>query len=65
MCREIRDLADDYGARTVAEGVETRTDFLTVREVGFDLVQGFLFGKPMTMRKFERTMMRQPVKVPE
>jgi EAL domain-containing protein (putative c-di-GMP-specific phosphodiesterase class I) len=65
MCREIRDLADDYGARTVAEGVETRTDFLTVREVGFDLIQGFLFGKPMTMRKFARTMMRQPVKVPD
>jgi EAL domain-containing protein (putative c-di-GMP-specific phosphodiesterase class I) len=64
MCRQIRDLADNYGACTVAEGVETRADFLTIRELGFDLVQGFLFGKPMTMRKFARTMLRQTVKVP-
>ena len=65
MCRQIRELADHYGARAVAEGVETRADFLTVRELGFDLVQGFLFGKPMTLRKFGRTMMRHVGKVPE
>ena len=28
MCCQILDLADRYGARTVAEGVETRADFL-------------------------------------
>jgi EAL domain-containing protein (putative c-di-GMP-specific phosphodiesterase class I) len=32
VCRRILDLADGYGARTVAEGVETQADFLTVRE---------------------------------
>ena len=41
------ELADRYGARTVAEGVETVADFLAVREMGFDLAQGFLFAKPM------------------
>jgi EAL domain-containing protein (putative c-di-GMP-specific phosphodiesterase class I) len=65
MCRQIRELADSYGARTVAEGVETRADFLVVRELGFDLIQGFLLGKPMTMRKFARAMMRQTIKLPE
>lgn len=63
-CRWIVDLADGYGVRTVAEGVETRTDFLTVREIGFDLSQGFLFAKPMTALKFARTMLRHPVMVP-
>jgi EAL domain-containing protein (putative c-di-GMP-specific phosphodiesterase class I) len=63
MCRQILELADNYGARTVAEGVETRADFLTVRELGFDMVQGFLLGKPMTMRRFAQ-MMRQAIKVP-
>ena len=63
-CRWIVDLADGYGVRTVAEGVETRADFLTVREIGFDLAQGFLFGKPMTAQKFARTMLRHPVMVP-
>ncbi len=55
ICRRILDLADGYGARTVAEGVETWADFLTVREMGFDLVQGFLFAKPVTAQKFVET----------
>jgi EAL domain-containing protein (putative c-di-GMP-specific phosphodiesterase class I) len=38
MCRQILDLANYYGARTLAEGVETWADFLAVRELGFDLV---------------------------
>jgi EAL domain-containing protein (putative c-di-GMP-specific phosphodiesterase class I) len=57
VCRQILDLADGYHARTVAEGVETRADFLAAREIGFDVVQGFLFGKPMPARKFSRTML--------
>jgi EAL domain-containing protein (putative c-di-GMP-specific phosphodiesterase class I) len=55
MCRRIVDLAHGYGARTVAEGVETWADFLAVREMGFDLVQGFLFAKPMSAEKFAHT----------
>jgi EAL domain-containing protein (putative c-di-GMP-specific phosphodiesterase class I) len=57
VCRQILDLADGYGARTLAEGVETKADFIAVREMGFDLVQGFLFAKPMTAKKFARTML--------
>jgi EAL domain-containing protein (putative c-di-GMP-specific phosphodiesterase class I) len=57
VCCQILDLADRYGARTVAEGVETRADFLAVREMGFDLVQGFLFTKPATAKKFARTIL--------
>ncbi|HEY5932534.1 MAG TPA: EAL domain-containing response regulator [Nitrospira sp.] len=52
VCRQILELADRYGSRTVAEGVETWADFAVVRDMGFDLVQGFLFSKPMTARKF-------------
>lgn len=65
VCRQILDLADGFGARTVAEGVETRADFFTVREMGFDLVQGFLFAKPMTAQKFALTTLRHPVTVPQ
>jgi EAL domain-containing protein (putative c-di-GMP-specific phosphodiesterase class I)/CheY-like chemotaxis protein len=64
VCRQILDVADGYGARTVAEGVETRADFFAVREMGFDLVQGFLFAKPMTAQKLARTMLGRPVTVP-
>ncbi len=55
ICRRILDLANGYGARTVAEGVETWADFLAVREMGFDLAQGFLFAKPMSAQKFAQT----------
>jgi EAL domain-containing protein (putative c-di-GMP-specific phosphodiesterase class I)/CheY-like chemotaxis protein len=64
VCRQILDLAEGYGARTVAEGVETRADFLAVREMGFDLVQGFLFAKPVPAKKFARTILNQPVTLP-
>jgi EAL domain-containing protein (putative c-di-GMP-specific phosphodiesterase class I) len=56
VCRCILDLADGYGVRTVAVGVETRADFQCVRDMGFDLVQGFLFAKPMVRKRFVRTL---------
>jgi EAL domain-containing protein (putative c-di-GMP-specific phosphodiesterase class I) len=63
LCRTILDIARRLGARTVAQGVETRADLIAAREIGFDLVQGFLFGKPMEARKFARTL-RRPITVP-
>jgi EAL domain-containing protein (putative c-di-GMP-specific phosphodiesterase class I)/CheY-like chemotaxis protein len=55
VCRRIIELAQSYGARAIAQGVETRADFLTAHELGFDLVQGYLFSKPMGVRKFARS----------
>ena len=36
VCRRIVELARDNGARAVAQGVETRADFLAAHEMGFD-----------------------------
>jgi EAL domain-containing protein (putative c-di-GMP-specific phosphodiesterase class I)/CheY-like chemotaxis protein len=52
VCRHIVELAHDHGARALAQGVETRADFVTAHGMGFDLVQGYLFGKPMGVKKF-------------
>jgi len=60
ICRRILDLADLYGSRTVADGIETWSDFLTVRDLGFDLVQGALFAKPMSAEKFAQTCWAAP-----
>ena len=60
MCSRILDLAKGYGARTVAEGVENWADFLAVRELGFDLVQGFLFAKPAPADQFARSSWTAP-----
>ncbi|MBR0967283.1 EAL domain-containing response regulator [Bradyrhizobium diazoefficiens] len=54
VCRHIVELAQGYGASAVAEGVESRADLVAANELGFDFVQGFLFGKPMPLKKFAR-----------
>ncbi len=56
-CAEIVAIARDNGARSVAEGVESQSDFLVVRDLGFDLLQGHMFAKPMAPLKFERAML--------
>jgi EAL domain-containing protein (putative c-di-GMP-specific phosphodiesterase class I)/CheY-like chemotaxis protein len=61
VCRRILDAADRLGVRTVAEGVENRADFTTVRELGFDVVQGYFLAKPMDAHKFARRILRQPL----
>jgi EAL domain-containing protein (putative c-di-GMP-specific phosphodiesterase class I) len=61
VCRRIVELAKGYRARVVAEGVETRADFVTANEMGFDQVQGYLFGKPTALKKFARSAQAGPV----
>jgi EAL domain-containing protein (putative c-di-GMP-specific phosphodiesterase class I) len=63
VCRGIIDLSKAYGVRAVAEGVETTADLLAVREMGADLVQGFLFAKPMGAKKFATTMLSRTMRV--
>ena len=55
VCRRIVELARDHGVRAVAQGIENRADFLAAHDMGFDLVQGYLFGKPVAVRKFARS----------
>jgi EAL domain-containing protein (putative c-di-GMP-specific phosphodiesterase class I) len=55
ICRRIVELAREHGARAIAQGVETRADFLTAHDIGFDLIQGYLFGKPLGVKKFARS----------
>lgn len=65
VCRSIVELADRMGARTVAKGVETRSDLVAAHEIGFDLAQGFLFGKPANAKKFARAALSRPISVLE
>jgi EAL domain-containing protein (putative c-di-GMP-specific phosphodiesterase class I) len=50
--------------RTVAEGVERQEDFAVVRDLGFDLVQGFLFAKPRPALEFARHALQRPLVLP-
>ena len=61
-CRHIIDFADGMGARTVAEGVEDRGDFIAVRELGVHLVQGDLFVAATTAERFAHTVLARETK---
>jgi len=47
IVRAIVTLAQQLGLRVVAEGVETNEELQLLRRLGCDLVQGYLFAKPM------------------
>lgn len=49
LVQTIVDLAQNFGLGTVAEGIETEAQLLTVRETGCDLAQGYLFAKPVAL----------------
>ncbi len=44
----IMSLARSLGMQTVAEGVETRAQLEIIRELNCDLIQGFLFSRPIS-----------------
>ena len=47
------ELAGRLGVQTVAEGIENEEQLAFLREVGCDLVQGYVFAKPMPIEAFE------------
>jgi EAL domain-containing protein (putative c-di-GMP-specific phosphodiesterase class I) len=46
IIRSVVDLAHTLGLTVTAEGVESETQLAFVSEVGCDMAQGFLFGRP-------------------
>lgn len=43
-------LACRLGGRVIAEGIETRSDLECVASLGIDMLQGFLFARPLSAR---------------
>ncbi|HEX2832652.1 MAG TPA: EAL domain-containing protein [Thermoanaerobaculia bacterium] len=50
----IARLARGFGARTVAEGVETEAQYAELRALGIDYFQGFLFHRPVPAAAIEQ-----------
>jgi diguanylate cyclase (GGDEF)-like protein len=51
LVRNITHLAIELGIKVIAEGVETKEELLTCRDIGCHLVQGFLVQKPTRKSK--------------
>lgn len=55
MVSSLAAIAATSGARLVAEGVETEDELSTVRDLGVELAQGFLFGAPQPVTSTQRS----------
>jgi diguanylate cyclase (GGDEF)-like protein/PAS domain S-box-containing protein len=53
IARTIVTLAHSIGVDAIAEGVETTEQFEVLRALGYDLVQGFLYSRPLEPAAFE------------
>src|SRR4029078_3992499 len=51
IIQSIVQLAKSFRMSITAEGVETAEDFERMRELGCDIIQGYLFGKPLSYEK--------------
>ncbi|MCR5233945.1 MAG: amino acid permease [Lachnospiraceae bacterium] len=52
MIELIIDIAEHLKVPVIAEGVETEDQYLTLREMGCDIIQGYYFSKPVSGDKF-------------
>ncbi|KQB12912.1 EAL domain-containing protein [Rhodobacter capsulatus] len=53
LMRAILAMAGALGLRAIAEGVETEAQFSILKEEGCPAMQGFLLGRPLSLRSFE------------
>lgn len=56
IIKTIIGMASDMNLEVVAEGVETEAQFEFLNEAGCQLFQGYLFGRPMPVSEFEKTL---------
>lgn len=52
--RFVVELCHNVGIRVCLEGVETEEEYGIVESMNLDLIQGFLFGRPVSEDEFER-----------
>jgi EAL domain-containing protein (putative c-di-GMP-specific phosphodiesterase class I) len=65
LVRSIVSIARDLDLHVVAEGVETTAQHAILQEIGCDLFQGWLFGRPLPRDAFEAMLNeKQPAEAP-
>jgi len=54
IVRDTIEMARDLNMRIVAEGIEKKEQVVFLNKAGCDLIQGFIFAKPMPIDDFEK-----------
>jgi len=65
MIELIIDIADYLHVPVVAEGVETEEQYLVLKAMGCDMVQGYYFSRPVPPEAFDRFLIERADAAPE
>jgi EAL domain-containing protein (putative c-di-GMP-specific phosphodiesterase class I)/FixJ family two-component response regulator len=52
ICKAAVQLAHEFKAKAVAEGVDQPDDLKVIRSIGFDMAQGYIFSRPLPLQNF-------------
>ena len=49
----VRELANTIGVTVCVEGVETKEQYMLIKAMGIENIQGYFFDRPMAIEEFE------------
>ena len=58
----VIEMAHSMNIKIIAEGIETKEQFHTMKELGVDYIQGFYFSKPLPEHEFLKFMQTNNLK---
>jgi EAL domain-containing protein (putative c-di-GMP-specific phosphodiesterase class I) len=61
LVHTVRDLARNIGVTVIAEGVETAAQLQTLRGIGCESAQGYLFSRPVPVDEIAALLERDPI----
>src|SRR5262249_50545964 len=64
LCETIIEFAHRFDMSAVAEGIETKGELQTLRNMGCDSGQGYFFARPMPKDKFAKMVLEHAKPVP-
>lgn len=63
IVRSIIEMAKRIHLKTVAEGVESEEQLTFLKEVGCDMIQGFVFARPMPISEFDKRLVTETLHI--
>ena len=63
MVELVREIADFMNIPIIAEGVETKEQYLILKSVGIDIIQGYYFSRPLPSAQFGELLQGAAVNV--
>ena len=59
VVRNIVRMAKDLNMSVLAEGVESKNEYDILSDLDCDMIQGYLFDKPLSKQEFEKRLVKK------